>query len=292
MGKKTPVVEYLFNQRWNASTRTLANPVVTIGDVANALRVTNQANPSLNNSENNPANFFKDFVRVIRSANKNWPASVLGAGYTARQITGAGECFEFVALPPGQTVAFLGVPAPPLATPFRVETVSLPMASRRLGRADERWLTQVLVRVRLIETHLSLNAGRPDVLQIDHLQMSAKFSRAEVDSLYLGIESLPGGGQREFIVSCEAKGVRDDILEDQVLAQVRELFKQSAITQDVVVPIAVKVLAPPTPGSRVSLLQLVQFDDVARSAISTITALTVRCNLVYELVPPVPGIGF
>ena len=48
----------------------------------------------LNNSENNPANFFKDFVRVIKSANKNWPASVLAAGYTARQSPGAGECLR------------------------------------------------------------------------------------------------------------------------------------------------------------------------------------------------------
>lgn len=168
---KTAVIELLFKQRWDQDRGTLRRPEVSLSDVSSAIRA---VNPSLQEhrrlTDRNPANFFKDFIRNRGSANSNWPASVLQRGYTARQTTGEGHCFEFVPLAHGQTEPFLPlVPDPSESTPrHRIESASLPLASRKLGRKDEPWLIQVAVRLRLIQTHLALFSYR-EILQVDHL---------------------------------------------------------------------------------------------------------------------------
>lgn len=162
----------------------------------------------------------------------------------------------------------------------------MPLASRRLGRKDEPWLLQVIVRLRVIETHLALYSLRHFV-QIDHLQMSVKLAGAEVDALYLATQQI-GAGSSELIVCCEAKGRRDDILEDQIMAQVRAVFSTREIVQDTVIPMAVKALRPRQDHSEV---HVIEFDAVSRSEVSALTSLTVASEAVFELHPPVPGIG-
>lgn len=251
---KPEVIERLFEKRWQPATRSLTQTLVTLNEVSEALREHNAAVPSRTLSDRNPANFFKDFIRNKQAANRNWPASVLGRGYTARQVTGGNACFEFV-----------------------------PLASRRLGRSDEPWLIQVLVRLRVIETHLSLFSRR-SILQVDHLQMSVKLARSEIDALFLAIEESGPGATREVIVSCEAKGRRDDILEDQVLRQVQAVFRMAGVTQDLALPIVVKTLGP-------SEIHVVEFEAVSRKDAEDLKSLVVASEAVYELVPPVPGIG-
>jgi hypothetical protein len=284
---KTTIIEQLFEARWDEARQTLTNPVVTLGEVVTAIRSYNADHPRARPmSDRNPANFFKDFIRNKARANQNWPASVLARGVTARQVTGASACFEFVPLLQGQTVPFpLNlVPAPTATTPHhRVESVSLPLASRKLGRPDEPWLVQVLVRLRVIETHLSLYSDRR-IVQIDHLQMSVKLARSEIDALFLAIEETGTGGTREIIVSCEAKGRRDDILEDQVMRQVQAVFGIPGITQDAVIPVVVKAIGR-------SRVHFVEFEAVSRASATDLQALAVASEAVYEFVPPIPGIG-
>ena len=191
MSRKTLVIERIFFARWDDGTGALSSSMVSLKDVVAAINDVNTEAGKTLLSPRNSANFFKDFIRNVARANANWPQAVLDEGYTARQVTGGGQCFEFLLLPAGQTVPFVGIPGPDNTTPrHRLETASLPLASRRLGRREETWLTQVIVRVRLVETYFSL-FSRLHVVQVDHLQMGAKLGRAEIDALYLAIVDTP-----------------------------------------------------------------------------------------------------
>ena len=285
--RKTPVIESLFNARWNPDTSTLSDPYVTLSQVEAAINQYNIVNPNRPLSTRNPANFFKDFIRKKRSANSNWPLSVLQRGYTARQITGENLCFEFTPLDPGQTDPFpLRIYMPsPNAPKHKIQSASMSLASRRLGRSDEAWLIQVLVKLNVIETHLSLSSARP-IIQVDLLQTNIKQARTEIDALFLAFEDSvdDDGSYSEILITCEAKGRRDDILEDQIIAQVMAVFRMTAVTQDVVIPIAVKSVGP-------SEIHVVQFDSILRSEAPDLSELSIRSEAVYQLVPLVPGIG-
>jgi hypothetical protein len=270
--KKTVVIEAIFDERWDSVTKTLSDPLVRVSDIRRHW------------PEGNVYAFFKDIVRNAARANGIWPQSVLERGFTGAQDVSDGGSFRFVPLRPGQTVAFVDTYAPSDVTPrHRIESASLPLASRRLGRGDEPWLIQVAVRLRIIETHLALFSRR-QILTVDHLQMSVKLQPAEVDALFLAVEQLPDLSTRELIICCEAKSLRDDIVEEQVLRQVQAIAAQPAVTQALVLPVALKAIGAST-------LFVVEFEAVAREEAASTTALQPVSDAVYELVPPVPGIG-
>lgn len=282
---KTQIIEALFFQRWDLERQEIFNPLVTLSDVSSAIKRHNEAKtPKL--SDRNPANFFKDFIRRKTTANANWPQSVLERGYTGRQMTGNNACFEFVPLQPGQTLPFPIniIPSSADGAPYHmIETTSIPLASRRLGRRDEPWLVQVIVRQRVIETHLALVSAQ-HIVQVDHLQMSVKLARSEIDALFLAIDEIEPGRMREIIICCEAKGRNDDILEDQIIRQVQAVFSMPAIVQDVVIPVAVKALDA-------SEIHLIEFEPITREAVTALSALVIASQAIYRFIPPVPGIG-
>ena len=129
--------------------------MVTLKDAQVAIQAYNNSIPpgAKPLSTSNPANFFKDFIRHRNSANANWPTHIWRAGYTGRQVTGNNFCFEFIPVKPGQTEPFPSpFRDPDVTTPrHQIENASLPLASRQLGRTDEPWMIQVLVRLRVIE---------------------------------------------------------------------------------------------------------------------------------------------
>lgn len=262
--------------------RSFVPLIVTLEEVSAAIRANNAAHPNLEPmSTRNPANFFKDFIRKQKSANRNWPRRVFEAGYTAVQVTSEGRCFEFIPVLPSQRVPFPldVVPGPTDKTPHhKIESLSIPLASRRLGRTDEPWLVQVLVRLRVLETHLALCSKRR-IVQLDHLQTNVKLSGAEIDALFLATQE----DKQEIMVCCEAKSIRDDVIASQILGAVRALFR-TEITQSLVMPIAVKAMAP-------SRVYVVEFQTVARKDADTKTSLAVASAALYDFVPPVPGIG-
>jgi len=283
--QKSKVIEYLFEQRWDKATASLFSPDVTLEDVGHAID-----SCKVRLSKRNPANFFKDFVRVKSSANRKCPKSVWGRGFTATQTTGRGLCFRFVPAPAGMTEPFPNVLVPGdelIRNAHKIQSVSLPAASRRLGRADETWLAQIAVRLRLIETHFAIFSGRR-IVQVDHLQMGLKLARAEIDALFLMQEGDPLSGETtdEILVYCEAKGMKDDILEDQILNGVKALGKIPNIKQERIVPIAIKTLAEP--GR--SLVYLVEFQEAGKATLDDLETLTPVNQQVYEIVPQVPGL--
>lgn len=282
MGKsaKTAVIEWIFHQRFDASAGILSGQVVTLDEVAAAIAELNrQGEKPL--SVGNIANFFKDFIRNLTSANANWPLSVFKRGYTGRQETGSNACFRFVPVGAGQTSPFPSIIVPAaLAERVRVESASIPLAARRLGRPHETWLMQVLARLRVIETHFCLFSAT-SFQQIDHLQTGVKLGRrSEIDAVYLArMDDLDQG----TLICCEAKGLRDDILPDQLIRQVRAMFAQDT-SPDGIIPVAAKIVGP-------SLVHVVEFHPVLRADADRIEVLTVASQAVYEFVPRIPGIG-
>ena len=99
--KKTPIIEHVFNQRFDPVGLAVTPHVVTFDDID---RATTETGSSL--SRGNLANFWKDLVRG--NPTPHGPASVLAAGYTGEDAIGVQEhaCFWFVPFPEGQTTAF------------------------------------------------------------------------------------------------------------------------------------------------------------------------------------------
>jgi len=164
--QKTRVIEQLFNDagRWSAGVGSvLVRPVVTLDDVSAAITAYNSAGTTkLQLSDRNPANFFKDFVRKAKSAEQNWPASVLAAGYTGDSRKGSGACFEFLKISAGQTTAFSTLsatyPRNPGATKLQVvQTLSVELLFKALARRDENWLQSLAVSIHIPHTHLALH---------------------------------------------------------------------------------------------------------------------------------------
>lgn len=280
--RKTEIIQSLFNIRFDITSKKLRSTVVTLEEVSAAIQANNLAHPDLKPmSTRNPANFFKDFIRKQKSANKNWPAKVFQAGYSAVQVTSEGRCFEFIPVAIGQAIPFPYevIFEPTDNTPrHKIESLSIPLASRRLGRTDEPWLVQVLVRLRVLETHLAFYSKRR-IIQLDHLQTNVKLSEAEIDALFLATEE----DGSEIMVCCEAKSKRDDIIASQILGEARALFRKK-ITQTLVLPIAVKAIAP-------SRIYVIEFETVSIKDAETKTSLALASAGIYDFVPPIPGIG-
>lgn len=280
--EKTPIVEKIFDKRWDPATKTLSATLVTFEDITSAILEYNQETKS-DVSTDNPANFFKDLTRRVKSANKNWPKSVLARGYTAVQVTGDSQSFEFMRLEAGQDVPFVGAvpPADPAAVPHEISSVSVPMPVRALARSDEPSLLQLAVRLRVIETHMSLRSSKKDTIrQVDHLQNSVKLRLSEIDAIFLGIEETKDGS-REFLISCEAKARGEDVMMAQLVRQPIALLAKMKDHKSVV-PMVVRSLS----GSK---LQVVEFKEVFREQLKDLEHLEVATSGIYRLQPSIPG---
>jgi hypothetical protein len=282
---KVDVIDALFRKRWNEAARSLSDPLVTLTEISDAIAAFNAAHPERIKpiSTRNPANFFKDIVRHRGPGNQTWPKWIFGCGYTARQVTGENACFEFVPIQPGQVEPFpSSIPEPSPETPtMRISSVSMPLASRRLGRSDESWLIQVVVRLRIIDTHLALFSARR-IIQVDHLQTGVKLGKNEIDAILLAIEESDDG-TNESIVCCEAKSVREDVIEEQLIGHVKSVFVSLPISQNMAIPICVKTIGK-------SKVRVMEFGAVERANAQDLVQLTLVSDAIYELVPPVPGI--
>lgn len=276
--EKTPVIEYLFDCYWDPKNHRLQKSVMTFDDVQAAIRHCN-ATMGLKLSDRNPANFMKDVVRG-RNASKNWPARLTELRIGAVQSPGEGNVFEFVSFPEGEDEPFPDHYLPGEDTPrFKLQSVSLPLAAKMLGRSDEPWLIQTAVNLRLVETHFAVVSSIP-VVEVTHLQMSVKLRRTEIDALFLAIY-MDGKEQKRVIVTCEAKQWRERILEHQVLNQAKAAFKETDV--DLVIPIALRAVR------RVGFY-VAEFESVTRAQAAELDGLALATEAVYELCPPVRGI--
>ncbi len=279
--EKPRVIEFLFEQRWDPTTRALANPLVSSDDVVRAIEHCNARDGSTL-STRNPANFMKDIVRG-HGASANWPQSVLDRGFTGKQVMGEGLVFEFVPLLAGQMEAFPDKYRPSQDTPIvKVQSVSIPLAAKKLGRSDEAWLIQVALQLRLIETHLATQSSI-GFLEITHLQMSVKLRKTEIDALlWAQCEPRQRGKLRQALITCEAKRREGRVLEDQIRNQVAAAFEVPEI--DLVVPIALRAWNAPRG------VYIVEFRAFRRSESEGRLELELASDGLYELVPNVKGI--
>jgi hypothetical protein len=283
--KKTPVVEHLY-EKLAAEGRTVA----LFEDVARAIRHFKE-DEGLDLSDNNPANFMKDLLRGM-NASSNWPASLTQKRITGRQQTGEGRIFEFVPFQEGQSEPFPN-PFEPTGSEeeFVVQSLSLPLATKSLGRSDESWLIQVSVWLRILETHFAQSAIIK-LLEIAHLQNGIKLNRSEIDALFLGVEE-DESDRSNVLITCEAKQQKDPILGDQIVRQIASAFgtiSGSSLDISRVIPTAIKAL------KGTSSIYVAEFEpwtiEEASVPESERKELVVARSAIYRLVPSVPGIGF
>lgn len=228
MSEKNHVFEKLFRDRWNAADGTVERPLVELDEVSEAIRSLNQQN-LIALSDRNPANFIKDYLRSSRR-NENWPDSIRTAGYTARQRTGAGQCFEFVPLAPGEEP----FPDDFLPTGTEIEhvaqTLSLPIATREILRVDEQSLAQIAVKLFLVEQLFatSQTAVAWGLQEIEHLQNNVKLRSTEIDAIYqatiAGEQGLETGA-----IAVEVK-IGDPIISEQIEKQVLAILSDQSFS--------------------------------------------------------------
>lgn len=294
--------------------------IVTLGEIQKAIERANKRWKALDRpllSTGNPANFFKDIVRREQSYRIAWPSSVLNRGFigfqvkggkdggngvartpripTERIVKGEGPCFEFVQATTKDPIGDLYQQVPVYQRPdstgttriFDIQTLELPPEVRRLQRDDETFLLQLIVRLRVIETHLGVVSAK-GLQSLIHLQIGLKLRGAEIDALFLGDTHNQSGHptpqrKTKVLVALEAKGKYDDILKSQIEDQATALFGIDAFKDevDLVVPMAAKLVGP-------SRIYVVEYRFVERNGSAK---LCIESEAFYDLAPPIGGLG-
>jgi hypothetical protein len=271
--QKTKVIEWIFQQRYDAETGIISHALVTFEDIKAGIDAT-----GAKLDKDNPPNFWKDITRS--NPENHWPKSVLAAGYTGADAIGEGgkASFLFVKVPPGQTTAFRAGLEPPVELverPHIVQSLSMPLAMKALGRKDENWLAQVANRLFVVETHFAVFSPR-DVAEVSFLQTGVKMRRGEVDAAY----SLSDVEGKTWLVSCEAKGRREKIHEPQLLRAAKQLAAtEAAESAEGVIPFGIKIIEK-------SLLHTVEFEPIEESH----EDLVIASEGVIRLAPAVRGV--
>jgi hypothetical protein len=293
---KSLIIERIFDDRWDPVSQSLSVDLVTLESIGNAIRWYNDNLPTgyRKMSDRNPANFFKDFFRKTSRANLNWPKSVLSRGYTAQQVTGSGNAFRFIPLPSGQITAFVETESrypqvPGKECQFRIQSLSLDSKARLLGRSDESWLMQIASKLRLIQSHLALCSDLT-FLEVSELQQGVKQSGSEIDALFLGKIDA----DRSMLITVEAKGRNDDILQIQLVQQVNAIMKMKSIHRNLesiagdindfhVLPMAMKVIEQ-------SVVYIAEYDPVKYVKNGRIGNVSLVRESLCQIMPPVEGI--
>jgi hypothetical protein len=277
--QKTLVIERIFDQLYDKSTNTLSRSIVTAKDIQDAKKWCNENCASTINTDTNPSNFMKDLVRK-RSGMKNWPQRILDLGWTGIQSIGKGNIFEFVKYDEESEIDYKPTDATPT---FAVQSLSLPLASRALGRQDEPWLLQVAVNLRVIETHFAVGENRQiEALELTHLQMDIKLPLGQIDALFIAKRRMEDSDAHgSVLITVEAKQETERILTEQIARQVKAAFAETP--NEMVIPTAVV-------GIRKKGIYVVEFKAVHRSEVGTFTSPVFHREAMFLLQPAVKGI--
>lgn len=281
--QKTPVIERIFDLLYDSSSGTLTRSVVTAQDLEEAKRYCNEKLGMSIKLNSNPFNFMKDIVRSTAGA-KIWPERVKQLGWVGRQKTGGGDVFEFIPYVKGEAEGFEEDYRPGDETPvYELQSLSLPLASRALGRKDESWLLQVAVNLRVIETHFAIGDDKQiEALELNHLQMDIKLRTVQIDALFLAKMSLNDSDSHgSVLITVEAKQGNQRILTEQIARQVQEAF--DATPNELVIPMAIV-------GIRNEGIYVVEFKAVNRLDASTFSQPVFHRDAMFVLRPAVKGI--
>jgi len=283
---KTTVVEYL----WDVLLSDGGRRTVSFDDLSKAIRHCND-NRGTSLSPNNPANFLKDLLRGSNPS-RNWPQRLADMRITAKQAKGENRVFEFIDYAVNQSEPFpnpfeIGLEEAPLT----LQSVSLPLTSKSLGRTDESWLVQVAVHLRVLEAHF-VNRSKLDIREVTHLQVGVKLGKSEVDSLYLAIVQTEKGERVNALVTCEAKQSKDPIIADQIVEQIvsaSSSVEKLDLGVKLVIPVAIKAVA------KEGAITVFEFEPwtIADAAVveGERKELRLAASGFYKLKPPVPGVG-
>jgi hypothetical protein len=177
-----------------------------------------------------------------------------------------------------------------------LQSLTLPLASKALGRRDESWLVQVTVCLSVLEHHFATRS-KLSVKEFVHLQTGVKLGNSEVDSLFRAIVEDREGNRLHVLVTCEAKQQGERILDHQVVDQivaahksVKKSVPEEELEVSFIVPVAIKAIPPD--GD----LYVVEFEPWspadAEEEEAVIKDLKPASEGLYRLCPPVPGIGY
>ena len=313
--QKKRIIRSLFAFRWLRKREGADfSPIVTLDDVQQA--ITRAQERWKNNgvtplSKRNPANFFKDIVRRESTYRNAWPWSAIKRGFIGIQAKGRsrpketpkGEspCFKFVEFNSSDPIGDLYQQVPTYNRPrstdeariFDIQTLELPVEVRRLRREDETFILQLIVRLRVIETHLGI-VSKKGFESLVHLQMGLKLRNAEIDALFLGVlqsektRPVELSNNQRVLVALEAKGNTDDILKSQIEDQAIALFALDAFKEEVdfVVPMAAKLVAQ-------SRLYVAEYEFIGRDALANrspeLSTLRLASEAFYDLSPAIGG---
>jgi hypothetical protein len=276
--QKPPVIERIYDRLVDPNTEQLTRTVVTSSDIVDAIQWSN-AYLGTRLSAKNPANFIKDVIRG-HGASGMWPKKLHELRIGGRQVTGDGNVFEFIPYADDQTEAFPqlfgyheGIPE------HEIQSVSMPLASKALGRNDESYLIQVAIKLGLVETHFALHSDL-NVIEMNHLQIGIKLRLTEVDSMYSATYIASDGGKHQLIVTVEAKKRGQRILPEQILQQVRAAFTETPV--GLVVPLALV--------SAAGGIYVAEFSPITRDESQKLEALDLAKEVLYKLKPDVHGI--
>jgi hypothetical protein len=242
--------------------------------------------------DGNAPNFMKDFLRGERSSD-NWPRELADLRISGRQVIGDQRVMEFIDYKEGQDEPFPpDVEPDPNMEPVSLQSVSLPLATKSLGRTDESWLIQVAVNLRVLEQHFALQSPLK-VREVTHLQVAVKLGgRSEIDSLFLAVVELDGENVNA-LVTCEAKQGRDRILKDQIVQQVvaaHAMVARLGLSVSIVIPVAIKAV-PPKGDIFIAEFEHWTKEDTS-AAEADLKSLELVSSALYRLTPPVTGVGY
>ncbi|MBB5393923.1 MULTISPECIES: hypothetical protein [unclassified Herbaspirillum] len=287
MGKKksdkTVVIEYIFDQLYDSETEQFTRTIVTSEDLQNAKRYCAEHHQITLKLDGNPFNFMKDIVRG-KSANKIWPERLRKLGIVGQQRTGNGAIFEFVRQEDGSPESFEEDFRPTETTPrIPIQSLSLPLASKSLGRTDESWLLQVAVNLRVVETHFATGQDtQVNALELSHLQMDIKLRKVQIDALFLAQFASQSGEKTESaLITVEAKQGNQRILTEQIARQVRAAFDSTKT--NLVIPLAIAAI-------KNQGIYVVEFKAVNRSEIDQFMTPIFHRDAMFILYPAVTGI--
>ncbi len=254
--KKPPVFEHLFkhrydeqgvrSDRWDEGTGTIPEErrLVYSNEVLIAIVET-----KAKLGDNQAANFSKDFLRKA-SRSKNWPKSLADARWTVKQQTGRddsnGRARNFLWKPyaDGQTDPFPDEwPIEPGFVTHPMQSVTISVASKQIVRLDEPRLMQIVVDLRVVETHFALysplSTDDYKVVHMDHLQTGLKLRGSEIDGLYLAEFQDRQGVRHPVLITVEAKKEDELVITSQVIAQI-EHASALGVTCEKIIPLAIK----------------------------------------------------
>lgn len=277
---KTIIIERIFDQLYDTATGQFIRTVVTAEDVQAAKRYCVEHHGVKMKVDSNPFNFMKDIVRG-KNASKIWPKRLKDLGIGGAQKTGDGAIFEFVHGVAGALESLDEDFKPTSATPtFPVQSLSLPIASKELGRSDESWLLQVAVNLRVVESHFATGQSKQiDALELSHLQMDIKLRKVQIDALFRAVYRGDGGEQKSVLITVEAKQGNQRILTEQIQRQIVAAFEST--DTDLVIPLAIAAI-------KGQGIYVVEFQAVERDADTG--APVFHRDAMFVLQPPVKGI--